>query len=185
MARQRRQPQQQRSSSKPEETEIVDGLPPTRTTAAAAAATNVADVEEANSNSSGSGNPNRNDTVQKIRRTAEKTKKTTSALSRAPWSATATGRGTAAGSSPWLLLPLHQGDGLLMLPYLWTFGPFGASVVLTWRGVWNLQGQFLFPHLPSDRACAALTSPSLVRMCSSIPATINSSSKATATASFQ
>jgi hypothetical protein len=29
--------------------------------------------------------------------------------------------------------------------FLWTYGPYGASAVLVWRGIWDLQDIYLFP----------------------------------------
>ena len=57
--------------------------------------------------------------------------------------------------TPASLFASKQDTSGLLRSFLWNFGPFGASTVLVWRGVWDLQDELFFPEHPVVSACGS------------------------------
>ena len=53
----------------------------------------------------------------------------------------------------------------MLLPFLWTYGPYGISVTVVWRGIWELQEMYLSPF-PDHEIASALASIAIALACS-------------------
>lgn len=67
------------------------------------------------------------------------------------------------------------------LDYCWTYGPFGVSVVLVQKGLWEMQGDWLFPHEPVYNCLASLVLAAMFSVVLLHPATLHGSSRLTTT----